>query len=81
MILVEISNWKDLKEQFGLDDNDLKGCKGAKNIHRDLKLQALNKADDVIACDCTLEGEAICIFKLESIVDNVITYEYTGTAN
>ncbi len=84
---VEISNWKDLKSQFGLEEVD--GLKSALQIHKELKnqidfiLKTSKALPEFVCINCNEKSEAICIFHLvRNSPDNLeATYEYQGTAN
>lgn len=83
---VSIKNWRDLVKQFGYNDNEVNGCKGAKRIYRELKEKIIKSANiqEYVDVDCKLpdQGEAIVIFHIVPTEErHLIWYEYQGTAN
>ncbi len=84
-MLTKITNWNDLKNQFGLI-NTTKGLKSAKQISSELsKIVKLSGANKGIAIECNTDSEAVCLFTLLQVSNNgfidTAEYEYTGTAN
>ena len=81
MRTVEIKNWKDLKEQFGVvKDSSLKT---APQISKELKeyVLSLNYLPDYVYIECNEKSEARCVFNLIQKDDEKLFYEYQGTAN
>jgi hypothetical protein len=75
---VEIINWKDLVEHFGLTAE--LGHKDAKHISRELRAkfqQVENPPSRAFILYCPGEGEAC--FELVSITESTILYEFIGT--
>lgn len=79
---VEITNWKTLVDQFGLDDTYM-GLKSARQISIQMRkeIEGLVEPPKDYSIRCNTESEAICIFKAVYVKQNVIKYEYRGTAN
>jgi len=81
MKFVEIKNWKDLKDQFGL--KKVNSCKTAIEIGKELT-KLVNNSKDIlthVTVDCNENSEAICLFEYSHIENNKYFYIYRGTAN
>lgn len=76
-----IKNWKDVVEQFGVQPVD--GYLNAKQISKELSKRAQEYTDTHVGYDISLgtKTEAIALFRIVSVVDNNITFEYEGTAS
>lgn len=88
MITVDIQNWKDLRDQFGLEPVD--GLRSAKEISAAVRAAVDKKPKNTpeelkdiehISVSCTTRGEAICLFELVEVRPDKLVYYYTGTAN
>ena len=73
---VTISNWKELKEQFGTVPTD--SLVSAVEMSRTLKTKAGEKH---VAIDCNKKSEAVACFTLKEETEKEFVYEYNGTAN
>lgn len=64
---VQITNWKDLVDQFGLDDTYM-GTKSARQIstHMRKEIEKLKEPPTHWECRYTTQGEGICLFVLVS---------------
>lgn len=86
MIFVEIKNWKEVVNQFGL--YSIEGYRGAKDISKHLKAAVTpNNIPPNIAIPYQIEANdkpqidsGIALFNLLTSEGNKHTYEYTGTA-
>jgi len=92
MATIEIQNWKDLREQFGIKKVDSLKC--APQIHKELKEKAeAENCPEYVCIECNDNSEAIAIFHLVEAVKQgepplqvngktiKAVYEYQGTAN
>lgn len=83
--VIEITNWKDLLDQFGMDAKD--GLLSAKQIHRELEKQVRQSdtALDKVFVKCSKKGEAVACFTFARDTDSYVVhrlyYDYNGTAN
>jgi len=75
MKLSEIQNWKEVKDQFGID----KARAISKRLQKVIPKQEEN---NTVLVDCDPEkSEASCIFKMIEETETKRLYEYTGTIN
>lgn len=81
MAFVQIRNWKDFVDQFGLDDTYM-GQKSARQISIQMRkeIEPLKEPPKHYSIRYNTEGEGICLFNLISTKKDWV-YEYTGTAN
>lgn len=83
---VDIENWGDLTEQFGLVEHN--GLLGAKCLSKRLS-EVVNKSfnnnviNETVLIECNTKSDALATFSLISVNTNtyVTVYEYNGTAN
>ena len=89
---VNIKNWREVKDQFGLEQAKKigKGLTSEINKHSDFladpSLEVWFKRDlNTVCVPCSINSDAIAIFKLVAFQErNQVqdyVYEYTGTAN
>ncbi len=80
---IEIKNWKEVVDQFGLDDTYM-GVKSARQISVQMRkeLEGAKELPKVYTTRCNTDSEAIATFSLVSDKPGIVAiYEYTGTAN
>ena len=77
---VNITNWKELVEQFGYEDKD--GYFGAKSLSKQLKNKVIKEMhlDNIELEYAPGKSEGIALFELVRVEDNHIYFTYRGTA-